>query len=184
VSVHVALLGGSFNPPHVVHPMIALYALSIRDVDEVWMVPSFRHPFRKSLADYEDRVEMCRRAAAPLAPRVKVSRAESLLAGPGYTVELLRHLRDACPQHHFSLILGADVVRELPAWYRASLLPRLADLIIVGRRGPGPSSDAAIQMPSVSSTDVRRRLASGEPVDALVPQAVLRYIRERALYGA
>jgi len=66
--MRVAIYGGSFNPPHVAHQLAALYVLETQPVDELWFVPCFKHPFEKALESFEDRLEMCRRAAAPLGP--------------------------------------------------------------------------------------------------------------------
>jgi nicotinate-nucleotide adenylyltransferase len=110
-----------------------------------------------------------------------VSRAESLLPGRGYTVRLLMHLRDAYPEHRFSLVVGADVMRERHAWWRFEQIERLADLIVLGRSGAGPGR-GTLELPRVSSTQVRALLAAGEPVDHLVPAAVLEHVRARGLY--
>ena len=62
----IALFGGSFNPPHIGHQMACLYVLETSSCKELWMVPTFRHPFDKALAPFEDRFEMCRRASLPI----------------------------------------------------------------------------------------------------------------------
>ena len=62
----VALLGGSFNPPHVAHLMAAYWALATQGVSEVWLLPAYRHPFGKQLEPFEDRLRMCRLAAAAI----------------------------------------------------------------------------------------------------------------------
>lgn len=72
----VALFGGSFNPPHVAHQLVALYALETQPIDELWFLPVWDHVFGKQLASYADRVAMCEHAAAALGPRVKVDRGE------------------------------------------------------------------------------------------------------------
>ena len=72
----IALFGGSFNPPHLAHSLVALYVLETAPVDELWITPTFRHAFGKDLASYDDRIAMCELAAAALGPRVRVSRAE------------------------------------------------------------------------------------------------------------
>ena len=82
----VALLGGSFNPPHVGHLMASLYLRSVVGCDEVWLVPSFNHPFGKPLEPFEDRVNMCRAMGADLGPWFKVSRAEASVGGEGRTI--------------------------------------------------------------------------------------------------
>jgi hypothetical protein len=65
----VALLGGSFNPPHVGHLLLAQYVLATAPVDELWLLPTFRHAFGKDLAPYDDRLAMCELVAAELGPR-------------------------------------------------------------------------------------------------------------------
>ena len=75
----IALLGGSFNPPHVAHLMVAYWTLATQDVREVWLLPSYRHPFGKDLAPFDDRVAMCELAARALRG-VAVCTAERELA--------------------------------------------------------------------------------------------------------
>src|SRR6188508_3357294 len=92
----VGLFGGSFNPPHVAHQLVALYVLETQ-LDEVWFVPTYSHPFGKPLVAYDHRVAMCELAAAPLGPRARVSRAEQELAKqPDFvasrTLDLIEHL--------------------------------------------------------------------------------------------
>src|SRR5512142_3080150 len=90
----IALLGGSFNPPHVAHLMAAYWALATQGVAEVWLLPSYRHPFGKALAPFEDRVRMCELAASALRG-VHVCTAEAELAGDpdvGKTARTLEHL--------------------------------------------------------------------------------------------
>src|SRR3954452_17963814 len=95
--MRVALFGGSFNPVHVAHQLVALYVLETQPVDELWFVPTYAHPFGKQLVSYDHGLAMCALAAAPLAPRVQISRAEAELAArPGFvasrTLDLVDHL--------------------------------------------------------------------------------------------
>lgn len=180
--MRVALYGGSFNPPHLAHQLAGLYVLETQEIDELWLVPCFKHPFEKSLAPFEDRLEMCRRAAAALGPRAKVSDCEGRLGGESRTLLTVTALRAENAGTEFSWIVGADLVRELPSWYRADELQRLVRLIVVGRAGFDSGDLPA--MPAVSSSEVRRRLAAGESVDALVSRSVLDYVRQRKLYGS
>jgi nicotinate-nucleotide adenylyltransferase len=188
--MRVALFGGSFNPPHVAHQLVALYVLETQPVDELWMIPCFLHPFEKSLQPFSDRLEMCRRAASGLGGRVRVSEVEGELGGESRTLRTVQALQAAHPQHQFSLIIGSDLQAETAGWYRAEELRRLVPFVVVGRGGHAPgtteASEAAVPgvtMPEISSSDVRRRLGEGLPVDRLVPRGVLDYIRERGLYG-
>ena len=176
----IGLFGGSFNPPHVAHQMLMLYVLETRDVDAIWMIPTYRHPFAKELIDFEHRCHMCELAAAPLRARVEVSRVEGELAMPvSRTLDTIEFLRARHPDARFRLVVGADILHESHKWHGWDRIVALAPPIAIGRAGlAGPGVD----MPDVSSTEIRERLAQGAPVDDLVPRAVGRYIAERGLY--
>jgi nicotinate-nucleotide adenylyltransferase len=180
---HVALLGGSFNPPHVAHLMAAHWVLATQPVGEVWLLPSFQHPFGKALAPFEDRVAMCRLAVRELRGAA-VCAAEAELAGDplvGKTARTLEHLVAKHPALRFSLVVGADVLPETDKWYRFDRVRELAGLIVLGREGYPPVPGAP-SLPAISSTAIRERLARGEDAAGLVPRRVLEYIAERRLY--
>ena len=179
--MRVALFGGSFNPPHVAHQMVALYVLETAPVDELWLVPAFRHAFDKPLAAFEDRLRMCELAAEALGPRVEVDDVERALGGPSRTLRTVRRLRELHPEHRFSLVIGADLVPEVPSWLEGAELQRTVPFIVVGRGAIGAGPDR-VAMPEVSSSAVREALAAGKRVEGLVPRAVLDYIYERGLY--
>jgi nicotinate-nucleotide adenylyltransferase len=181
--MRVALFGGSFNPPHVAHQLAALYVLETAPVDELWLIPAFRHALDKPLLPFEDRLQMARLAAAALGPRVRVSDVERAIGGESRTRHTLRRLRELHPEHAFSLVIGADLVAEVPSWLGGDELARTVPFIVVGRGGvAGP--DGGVAMPELSSTLVRERLAAGKSVAGLVPRAVLDYIYARGLYAA
>jgi nicotinate-nucleotide adenylyltransferase len=186
-AMRVALFGGSFNPPHIGHQLVALTVLETCAVDQLWMIPCFRHRFDKALAPFLDRMEMCRRAMLALGDRAQVSDIEGQLGGESRTLVTVSALRAAHPGVEFQLVIGADLEAEVDTWYGAAELRRLISFIVVGRAGRsgGESGDPSLgpQMPAVSSTDVRARLGRSLPVNALVPRLVLDYIGERKLYG-
>jgi nicotinate-nucleotide adenylyltransferase len=177
----IALFGGSFNPVHVAHQLVALYVLETEAIDELWYVPAFAHPFGKELAPYNHRVAMCELAAAALGPRVKVSRAEEELASrPGFvasrTLDLVEYLGG-----DLRLVIGADILNETSKWYRWDEVCRQAPPIVVGR--PGYPGGGPFAITDVSATRVRVLLAAGDPtVGALLPASVLRYITYHGLY--
>jgi nicotinate-nucleotide adenylyltransferase len=196
----VAIFGGSFNPPHVAHVLAVAYALSAAPVDEVLVVPVYQHPFSKELAPFEDRLSMCRLAVGWL-PRVEVSGVERELGGESRTLRTLEHLAAEHPGWAMRLLVGADVLPDLPKWHRFERVAELARPIVLGRAGfappaqepagPGPAPAAPaleiaeVSLPRVSSTEVRGALAAGD-LDAVrwrLPSAVLSYIVERGLYG-
>jgi nicotinate-nucleotide adenylyltransferase len=185
----IALLGGSFNPPHVAHVMAAWWALTTQGVREVWLLPAWRHPFGKPLAPFEDRVEMCRRAVAAIRG-AHVCTAEAELEGDphcGKTARTLQHLRHKHPELDFALVVGADILPDTPKWWRWDLVTSLARVVVVGRQGwpdpPGGAGGPAVALPAVSSSLIRERLARGEDVAALLPRRVLDYALTRGLYG-
>jgi nicotinate-nucleotide adenylyltransferase len=179
--MRVALFGGSFNPPHVGHQLLALYVLETAEIDEFWFVPCWKHPFDKALEDFAHRLHMTELAAAALGPRVRVSDFESKLGGEkSRTLITIKGLQAQHPQHEFCLVIGADLEPELPSWYGAEELRRSVKLVVVGRGGyPG---HFPVSMPMVSSTEVRNRLRAGTSARGMVCASVLTYIREHALY--
>jgi nicotinate-nucleotide adenylyltransferase len=180
--MRLALFGGSFNPPHVAHQMAALWVLETGQADELWLVPCFRHPFAKDLAPFADRFEMCRLAAAPLGPRATVSRVEAELGGESLTLRTLREVAARRPGDELALVVGADILGEWDRWYGHEEIERAARRLVVGRQGF--AGGAPIELPAIRSTDIRARLGRGDDVAALVPAAVLAYVRRRGLYGA
>jgi len=180
----IGLLGGSFNPPHVGHLMAAWYVLATEPVAEVWLLPSYRHPFGKELASFADRVEMCRLAAATIRG-LHVCTAEAELADDplvGRTARTLEHLRRKHPAERFALVVGTDILGETDKWYRWDRVQELARVVVVGRQGHETGAGDRPLLPAVSSTEVRDRLWRGEEVSHLVPRRVLAYAREKGLY--
>jgi nicotinate-nucleotide adenylyltransferase len=183
----IALLGGSFNPIHFGHLFAASWALLNREPDEVWIVPAYRHPFGKALTHFEDRVMMAELAVAPLGPRFRVVRAEqdsAAAGGDGSTVTLLRFLADHHPGQRFLLVLGGDIALEQDRWKSFDEIQRLAEVVFVNRQGYPEIDGAGPPLPAISSVEIRRRLALGEPMTGLVPAAVERHLRAHHLYDA
>jgi nicotinate-nucleotide adenylyltransferase len=178
--MRVAFFGGSFNPPHVAHQLVSLYVLETAPVDELWLVPCWKHPFDKALTPYGDRLRMCELAAAALGPRARASDIEGRLGGESRTWLTIKALRQERPDCEFHLVVGADIEPELPMWYGAEELLRTVPRIVVGRGGF--SGGSAVAMPTLSSTEVRRRVLAGQSVEGLLPKTVADYVRENRLY--
>lgn len=174
--MRIAVYGGSFNPPHVGHALVASWILWTGRADEVWLVPSAAHPFGKQNSPFERRVALCEALARSLSPQVRVEAIEGDLPAPTYTIDVLRALAARHPDAHLRLVLGTDNLADLPRWKQWTDIEREFEPLFVGRqgypRGPAVSPD----FPEVSSTEIRARLAQGLPVDDLVPQAVLRLL--------
>ena len=179
----IALLGGSFNPPHVGHVMAAWWALATQGVDEVWLLPSFVHPFGKELAPWEDRVRMCELAVAAIRGASVCTAEEELRGDPlaGRTVRTLEHLIAKHPGDRFALVVGTDILAETDRWYRFDRVRELARLVVVGRQG-FPASPGAPSLPDVRSRSIRDALARGEDVSGLLPREVAQHVAGRGLY--
>ena len=178
----IALLGGSFDPPHVAHVMAAWWALATQGVREVWLVPTYRHAFGKRLAPFEERVRLCQLAVEAIRGAHVCAAEEELRDDPlcGKTARTLEHLVAKHPERRFALLIGADILPETPQWYRWDRVTALARVVVIGREGyPG---GAEPRLPAVASSAIRERLARGEDVGALVPRRVLEHIRARGLY--
>lgn len=186
----VGLFGGSFNPPHAGHQLVALYALETHPIDELWFVPVFEHPLGKHLAAYADRVAMCELAIAALGPRARVSRAEQALAtrtgsSTGHTIDLVEDLIATHADTQFRLVIGSDLRRDVESWHRWDELRAHAPLIVIGRGGHAASTDPdPVTMPGISATAIRAQLLQHpSDVELLAPRGVLQHISERGLYG-
>lgn len=183
--MRVALFGGAFDPPHVGHLLVAAYVVGTADVDQLWLMPAHRHAFDKEMAPFFHRLEMCSALAAMFRKNVHTTSIESEVPGKGYTVETLELLRSRYPSHEFRLVVGSDILEQKDAWRDFDRVEGLAPLLVVARAGhPHPRAAGTPEMPPVSSTEVRRRLAVGEDVSHLVPRPVLEYIRATGLYRA
>jgi nicotinate-nucleotide adenylyltransferase len=198
--VRVGLLGGTFNPPHIGHLVIATQALAALRLDRVLFVPVNEPPHKAIDGDpgVEHRVAMCEAAVAG-DERLDVSRAEADLPGPSFTVDTLNRLHEARPEDQLTFIVGGDMAASLPEWREPRAILELCSIGAAARDGVGreqvierldrdlPGAADRISffdMPriDVSSTLVRRHVAAGRPVRYLVPDGVAAYIEREGLY--
>jgi nicotinate-nucleotide adenylyltransferase len=195
---HIGILGGTFNPPHMGHLVMAQEALDQLDLDRVVFMPVAEPPHKEAREDpgAVARVDLCRLAVAG-DDRLAVSTLEVDRGGASYTVDTLRVLHDLEPEHDLIFIVGGDMAQSLPAWREPEAVLALARLAVVEREGvrrediarrlePLHPGDRLVffDMPriDVSSSAIRRRVADGRPIRYLVPDAVAADIAERGLY--
>lgn len=187
------ILGGTFNPPHVAHLIVAQEVREAMELDEVVLIPTSVHAFKgPASADPRHRAAMTELAVAG-DPALGADRIEIQRGGVSYTVDTLRALREREPETDWTLILGRDNLEELAQWREADALPDLAGVVVTTRAGlaaperlPFGGRCTLVDVPSleVSSTAVRARVASGRSIRYWVPPAVEAYIREHDLYRA
>ena len=182
-AVHIALLGGSFNPPHVGHLLAAQYVWATQPLDAVWLMPSFQHPFRKALVDFEHRAAMCELLCRETSGWLRTSRVESEVGGSGRTVDTLAFLQARHPEHRYTLVIGSDILKDLPSWKDFDRIQQMARVLVLYRAGyPAPEA-VGPPLAEVSSTEVRELLQRGSSPGDKVPRAVLAYAHATGLYG-
>jgi nicotinate-nucleotide adenylyltransferase len=187
----IGLFGGSFDPIHHGHLLVAQQALEALGLEEVRFVPAQEQPFKagRHAAPAEARARMVSLAIAG-EPRFVLERIELDRPGPSYTVDTLRALRAREPGREFALLVGADAARELAQWREADTLPTLARLVILSRPGaepptlPWPVERVPVPAIDISATAIRRRVSEGRSVRFWVPEAVAEFIRAEGLYSA
>ncbi len=179
----IAVFGGSFDPPHLGHILLAQYALAIANVTQVIVAPTFAHAFGKSLTAFDHRMAMAKLAFADL-PRVRIDPIERQLGGTSRTFRLIEQLALRHPGNGLRLLIGADILVEAEKWERFADAKRLAPLIVTGRAGfthPDLDKDAPC-LPEVSSSEIRSALARGHSVSTRLPARVVSYIGKHGLY--
>jgi nicotinate-nucleotide adenylyltransferase len=190
MSKRVGILGGSFNPPHVGHALLAHTLLSTEPIDALWVIPVAEHPFGKDAVSFEHRKAMCELAFRHLGNRVEILEIERTLPKPSYTVQTLAALLQAHPGIELTLIIGSDIIPELPRWREPERLPSLAKIVCFPRQGAAeivPPEDIPMKfhkgfaLPEVSSTEIRGA-AHTDAVEGLLDLQVLDYIRTHKLY--
>jgi len=196
--MRLGLLGGTFNPPHIGHLVCAQEAWAQLGLERVVFMPVCTPPHKEAEGDpgVEHRVELCRRAIAG-DPRFGLSRLEADTPGRSFTVDTLSRLHESSPQDELTFIVGGDMAHSLPTWHEPEKVLSLATLAVAERSGVGRDEIAAscaglagaekirfFDMPrlDISSTEIRRRVAAGEPIRYLVPDAVADYIDAEGLY--
>lgn len=192
------ILGGTFNPPHIGHLVMAQEARAQLGLDRVVLMPVAVPPHKEADADPGPDVRLAlTRLAAEGEEGVEVSTAEIDRGGASFTVDTLRELHERDPEQELTFIVGGDMAQSLPSWREPERLLELARLAVAEREGIGREDIAArlaplhdgtrvafFDMPriDVSSSSVRRRIAEGRPVKHLVPDAVAAAIADRGLY--
>ena len=188
--MRIGVFGGTFDPPHLGHLVVASDACEALELGRVLWIPSAvpPHKLRTVRAPAEARLEMVR-AAIQGDPRFEADDVELRRAGPSYTVDTLRELASRHPGDELVLLIGADNLREIPGWREPGEILRLARVAVLSRDGAGVPPDAAIPATAVavtrvdvSATEVRRRAAAGETIRYLVPDAVRALVERRELY--
>lgn len=196
----IGIFGGSFNPVHTGHLVMAQDAADHYGLHKVIWVPAAQPPHKPSLAPAADRLEMLRLAVQGDA-RFEVSEEEIARGGVSYTVDTLKRLQERYAAARLHLIIGGDTLRELHTWKDILTILELVQVVTVARPGfAAEKMDPALlglpepwphrllanvvtgHLVEISASDIRQRIQRGQSIRYLVPEAVERYIQNRRLY--
>lgn len=184
----VGILGGTFNPPHLGHLIMANEAYHTIALDEVRFMPNFIAPHKEvDGANADQRLEMTRLAIAGY-PMFRIEDFEILQGGVSFTFDTMVQLAAREPDAEFYFIIGGDSVEGLPTWHRIDELVQVVRFIGISRPGfknETPYPVLMIDSPEIllSSTMLRERLREGRTVSFLMPENVADFIRKERLYG-
>lgn len=185
----LGVFGGTFDPVHVAHVVVAAEVRAVLGLDRVLLVPA-GDPWQKRgrvVASAADRLALVELAVEDV-DGIDASSVEVDREGESVTADTLEDL--TAPGRELFLVLGADAVANMQSWKRLDETRDLATVVVVEREGehafpPGDGwrvEHVAIPRLDISSTNLRQRLGAGKPIDGLVPPAVVRAIRARGLY--
>ncbi|RMC46771.1 nicotinate-nucleotide adenylyltransferase [Lactobacillus sp. ESL0230] len=183
----IGIFGGTFNPVHIGHLLVAEQVLSKLHLDEIWFIPTNIPPLKNTpIVSAQDRANMLELATQNNA-RFQVKLFELFRGGVSYTVDTLRYLHEIYPENRYYLIMGSDQVNQLFEWKEPTKLAQLATLVGIQRAGYPQKARLPmiwVDVPGidVSSTLVRQTIAVGGSIRYLVPETVLNYIQKKGLY--
>jgi len=196
--VNIGILGGTFDPIHIGHLVVAEEARIKVGLNEILFVPAGQPLLKpdRNITPADHRVEMVHRAIADN-PHFKLCTLEVERPGPSYTVDTLMMLREQLGSEvNLLFILGRDTLAELPSWKEPQKLVQLCRMVVAPRLGSKDLQHLEIEIPGlldkviqldmpvigISSSGIRQRIAQGLPIRYLVPAAVEKYITEQKIY--
>jgi nicotinate-nucleotide adenylyltransferase len=198
--MRIGIYGGTFDPVHFGHLLLAEQCREQCRLDQVWFMPAGAPPHKQewAITPGATRAEMLEFAVAG-SPSFVVQRLEIKRSGPSYTVETLRELRLQHPEDELFFLIGADSLHDLPTWREPREIAALATLVVVNRgQAPPPPLEPLIprlgeeavrriqivEMPGVefSSRDIRQRVREGRSIRFMTPRSVEQYLAEHQLY--
>ena len=197
--MRLGILGGTFDPPHIGHLLVAVDAIEALELDRLFLIPAGSQPLKTgaTIATSEQRLAMVRLLAAG-DPRFEVDPIEIDRGGLSYTVDTLAEYAAREPKAERFFLVGADVLDSLAQWREPERVQELARMVVLQRsgaaangpsaRGPTPSSASGPPLRlrtrtiDVSSTEIRSRVRAGRSIRGFVPDSVADYIAAAGLY--
>jgi nicotinate-nucleotide adenylyltransferase len=195
--VRLGLFGGTFDPPHIGHLLVAVDAIETLGLDQLILIPAAEQPLKVGIvrASAADRLEMVRRMAGD-DPRFRVDPIEIERPGLSYTVDTLAEYAVREPSAERFFLVGADVMESFEQWREPHRVLELAQMVVL-QRSVGAKGEQGIRSRfleanqprvlrtrtiDISSTEIRGRVGAGRSIRGFVPDAVAEYIAEAGLY--
>lgn len=196
----IAILGGSFDPPHVGHLLVAQQVKRLLNIDQVWLMPTYSHPFNKSSSQPQERLAMVKLLEDDT---IKASSFEIQKKGISYTIDTLKALAKEYPYDSFYWISGSDQIKDYPQWKNWLEFVQNNKIIIYARGSEKEALEQEIKMilnldaipntlyllaskdlptMDISSSTIREKVKRHESIRGLVPKKVEQYIIEHNLY--
>ena len=183
--MRIGILGGSFDPIHNGHLILARAALEELGLDRILFIPANKSPHKtdSNPATAEDRLKMVQLAIED-EEDFEATDIELKRPAPSYTVDTLRELRTLHPHDKFVLLIGADNVAKFDTWREPDEIRKLADIAVLDRADGTVSHQWPVvrRQIDISSTDIRARAAAGRSIRYLTPDSVCDYIAARGFY--
>jgi len=196
--MRLGIYGGTFDPIHYGHLLLAERCREALQLDEVWFIPAGNPPHKQGrvTTPAKARAEMVEFAVSGF-PEFRVSRMEMERGGPSYTVQTLELIRASDPTREVFLLMGADSIAELVTWREPARILELSQVVAVNRAGESPDLSSlsdllqqtgrtvrTVEMPAmgVSASEIRSRVARQFSIRFLTPRPVEMYIRQHKLY--
>lgn len=188
--MRLGIFGGTFDPPHVGHLIVADDAAAALRLDRVVFVPAGRHPLKGERVEAPESIRLQMIEAATAGNELfGVDDRELRRQGPSFTVDTLAEIAAENPGAELFLLVGSDILAELGQWRRVDEINRLADVTIMSRAGVDATAASSgeyrrveVTHVAISSSDVRDRIRTGRPYRHLVPGPVYKIIEENSLY--
>jgi nicotinate-nucleotide adenylyltransferase len=181
----IGIYGGTFDPVHYAHLILARDALENLDLDEVLFVPAAISPLKKAapVASGELRLAMLR-AAIKGEPKFAADDCELRRPPPSYTIDTVEEIRRHTNHAAIYCLIGEDNVDRLTKWHRFTELKKMVQFVVLDRTGQPPTRSYPVieRKIDISATEIRNRVASGRSIRYLVPPAVEEIIRREKLY--
>ena len=188
----IGIFGGTFDPPHLGHLIVAQEVRDKLKLDRIFFIPASLPPHKKKVRISEafHRLRMVQLATQDN-PNFKVLDLELKREGHSYTVDTLKALRKRYPQAQFFLILGLDNLNHIHTWKKPEEIFKLSKVVFITRPGITLNKTSKwlnysrlldVKEIDISSTDIRERIKKDKPIKYLVPEKVLQYIQRHNLY--